>query len=226
MLNWKFLFSVLAISVAPVLASAHDIGRKHNSCLKFAQRKGIPDKYIYVAWVPNYVHHCLLAIENPIKEVLKHCEDDKKRLNDFLKPQGISVREKCRVAVRSGKIVDGLYRSSVQKIQPIPVEIKIFDQKSGKLQTASALYSQQPTRYRYDNMVAWKFDVQASGVALCSGTAKTTSSGMLTFITKCFGQSLRGKANPNRLIKRGGLYYTVPEVVRVESKGSWMEMRF
>lgn len=193
----------------------------YESCAKSAHKQR---STYYIAWVPGAAHTCNISRFPPAEArafALKNCETSMVRLR-----KAFGVKDRCRIAVNRGKVVDSVYRRA-WKLKPLPVRVVIFDAETGKKQVARGKFHYGVSRYRGLQTSQVKFKIIANGVDLCNGTySGSVFSNRVKFRSRCFDEDFKGRSRITRATKINGIYEFLPEKVRVKSGRSWMELSF
>lgn len=221
---------VLGIALcSPALAEVKPVSAtkaQYLLCQAYARKSDAAADRIYIAWMSGLSHYCLLSDQpkNVAKaEALKECE---KQIKGFRRTFGVS--DPCTIAVERGKIVDRTYERALSLWKPWPIRVTIFDSTTGaKPDVGPGTYFDYPTKFRGWSAVEWYFEVKAEGVLICQGKAAAKSGTQkIAFDVDCFGERFVGSSIPNKVVRSNGLILAAPDRVRIESKGSWIEIDF
>jgi hypothetical protein len=205
------MFSV-AVIPQPSVAKAGDKTGFGHFWAKCSARKKKP---IHVVWMPGLVPMCLWGYPLDRKtqaRSLKNCER--------FAPRAVRGKFKCVVAVKNGRIVDKRFAHAVSRSVSIPVKITIFDKETGKTQVTRGTVRDG----KGPSLRKLPFNVYAGSARICSGTVAGGIN--VRFTGKCFGETFKGTSKRNKFVRSATGYSAVPDVVRLKSKGSFIEIDF
>lgn len=199
---------------------------QHRDCFVFAKKNGWNDNNVYIAWVAGLGHACFVSdfpFRESWSEVLNDCE---KYIKDVRKIFGF--KEPCTLVVDRGKIVDSSYKDALSLWSPWPISVAIFDSLSGTgIDRSTGTYFDYPTKYSGKYPVEWHIELRAEGILICDGTAAIKpGSFKVRYSVDCFGEIFKGSSKLTKVVRNRGLILIAPEKVRIESKGSWIEIEF
>ena len=118
-------------------------------------------------------------------------------------PVELRAKAPCRIISEDNRIVASKFVSSLRRPQRAPVALEIYDETTGKVQTATGYISQG--KYVTLNSIPTQL-VLSSGLVLCNGT---THVGFLSFSfsATCFGKGpFSGNVRPTGTVYFEGLY--------------------
>ena len=212
-------FCAVATAQANAGAPEAPIRHSYEECVAHGKKLGL---HVYVAWVPGLAHTCLASKFAPKSARLYALNECEKTMRGVHKKFGKT--SKCRIAMQQGRVVDSLYRRAWSNT-PLPVSMVIFDAESGQTQRAKGVFTERVLKYKGLNAIQVAFAVTARGVTLCQGVYRPRALS-ISYTVNCFDKAFKGKVRAGKLIKVRGLYFTVPEITRLKSGKSWMEMTF
>lgn len=171
----------------------------------------------YVAWVPEAYHYCLWNWqsdpEEGVRRAIENCNNDLPR---NLKRAKVT----CVPGFDGKKIVDPRLKTSLGRLLPVPVNMRIHDGVTGTTQPGKAVIYRTATADPFETTIR----VVADGISICTGSyTMQVNVYRGEFTVECFGERFSGTTTGLSLLRAGDYFLLMPPKIRVESEGSYIE---
>ncbi|UWQ93024.1 hypothetical protein K3727_09670 [Rhodobacteraceae bacterium M382] len=196
---------------------------QYKRCFQRATELGGSKRNIYVAWASGLAHTCLFS-EFPPNEArpfaIKKCEQSMRKLRRQLR-----IQAPCIIVVEKGNVLNSAYRRAVFQPTSFSTTITVFDGQNQprKLQ---GVYRESPTKFDGPNATEFNFWLTGDRIPLCSGKIVAAGFNRARWKARCFDQEFEGLVRGAKAIVQRDLVYLVPQKVRVEREGAWIEVEF
>lgn len=213
-----FLVAAMIASLARITDASAQSGHPTWVDTNFRECLAKPGPH-YMAWVPEAFTWCLWnGPTDPADGLARAIQICTAKIPVSWRRANV----RCIAAYDGNGIVDPKFRTSLTTYRPIPYKLKIFDAKTGKLQTGRAVVRRAPTSKR--DIIT--LEIVADGLKICSGNHRLALNvDSATYTVTCFGETWTSQTEPFQFARSGEYYFYTPKHFRLEKNGSYIDLR-